>query len=105
MSIGSSIRNLATKLLLVFLIFSQISNALQVTNLLDFKEKIVLNNEVDNNSKEDKNNTDISEESKIFEQYFSPVFFLNESSITNHIVQNFTEVLNAEDLPPPEFNS
>lgn len=105
MSTVNNIRNSASRFLLAFLILSQLSNALLVVDLLDIREKIVLNNEIDNSSKEDKNNTDITEESKIFEKCFHAIYFSNESMTTNYIVQNFTEVLNTEDFPPPELGS
>ena len=76
-----------------------------LVNLFDIQEKIVLNSDVDNNSKEDKNNIDITEESKIFEEYFNPIFFLNESLTSNYLSQNFIEVLSSKDFPPLELNS
>jgi hypothetical protein len=81
------------------------SNALLVFDLIDIREKIVLNNDVDNNSKEDKNNTDIMEESKILEENYQSFFFFCESSSTNYLVQNFIEVSNSKYSPPPEINS
>lgn len=105
MSVGNNIRNLTTRFLLALLILSQLSNALLLVSLFDIQEKIVLNSDVDNNSKEDKNNIDITEESKIFEEYFHPIFFLNESLTSNYLAQNFIEVLSSKDFPPPELNS
>ena len=58
MAILNFFRSSATRFLLVFLILSKMSNALLVFDLIDIREKIVLNNDVDNNSKEDKNNTE-----------------------------------------------
>ena len=105
MSVGNNIRNSTTRFLMALLILSQLSNALLLVNLFDIQEKIVLNSDVDNNSKEDKNNIDITEESKIFEEYFNPIFFLNESLTSNYLSQNFIEVLSSKDFPPPELNS
>ena len=105
MTIGNFFRSSATRFLLVFLILSQMSNALLVFDLIDIREKIVLNNDVDNNSKEDKNNTDIMEEFKILEENYHSFFFFNESLTTNYVVQNFFEVSNSKDFPPPEINS
>ncbi len=105
MAIGNFFRSSATRFLLVFLILSQMSNALLALDLIDIREKIVLNNDVDNNSKEDKNNTDIMEEFKILEKNYHSIFFFCESSSTNYLVQNFIEVSNSKDFPPPEINS
>ena len=73
------------------LILSQLCSF--IGNLFDVQEKIVLNSDIDNNSKEDKNNIDITEESKIFEAYFHAIFFLDESSTSNYLAKNFIEVL------------
>ena len=105
MAVVNFFRSSATRFLLVFLILSQMSNALLVFDLMDIREKIVLNNDVDNNSKEDKNNTDIMEEFKILEENYHSIFFFCESSSTNYLVQNFIEVSNSKDFPPPEINS
>jgi len=105
MSVGYNIRNSTTRFLLALLILSQLSNAILLVNLFDIQEKIVLNSDVDNNSKEDKNNIDITEESKIFEECFHPIFFLNESLTSNYLAKNFIEVLSSKDFPPPELNS
>ena len=104
MSVGYNIRNSTTRFLLALLILSQLSNALLLVNLFDIQEKIVLNSDVDNNSKEDKNNIDITEESKIFEAYFHAIFFLDESSTSNFLAKKFIEVLSSKDFPPPELN-
>ena len=101
----NKLKNSASRFLLVFLILSQLSNAFLVTDLLDTKDKIVLNSDIDNSSKEDKNSLDSAEESKIFEEYFHPIFFLNESLTSNYLAQNFIEVLSSKDFPPPELNS
>ncbi len=105
MSIGNNVMDSTTKFFLALLILSQLSNALLLVNLFDVQEKIVLNSDIDNNSKEDKNNIDITEESKIFEAYFHAIFFLDESSTSNYLAQNFIEVLSSKDFPPPELNS
>ena len=97
--------NSTTRFFLALLILSQLSNSLLLVNLIDVQEKIVLNSDIDNNSKEDKNNIDITEESKIFEAYFHPIFILDESSTSNYLAQNFIEVLSSKDFPPPELNS
>ena len=104
MSIGNNVIGSTTKFLLALLILSQLSNALLLVDLLDIQEKIVLNSDVDNNSKDDKNNIDLTEESKIFEEYFHPIFFIDESSNSNYLAQNFVEFLNSKDFPPPELN-
>ena len=98
----NKIKNSAIRFLLLFLILSQLSNALLVTDLLDTKEKIAFNSDVDNNSKEDKNSLDSTEESKILVNYFHSIYLSNGSNIIDHIAENFTEVLNGEDFPPPE---
>ena len=77
MSIGNNVMNSTTRFFLALLILSQLSNALLLVNLFDVQEKIVLNSDIDNNSKEDKNNIDITEESKIFEAYFHAIFILS----------------------------
>ena len=105
MSIGNNVMNSTTRFFLALLILSQLSNALLLVNLFDVQEKIVLNSDIDNNSKEDKNNIDITEESKIFEAYFHAIFILDESSTSNYLAQNFIEVLSSKDFPPPELNS
>ena len=105
MSIGNNVMNSTTRFFLALLILSQLSNTLLLVNLFDVQEKIVLNSDIDNSSKEDKNNIDITEESKIFEGYFYAIFFLNESSTSSYLAQNFVEVLNSKDFPPPELNS
>ena len=105
MAIVNFFRSSATRFLLVFLILSQMSNSLLVFDLIDIREKIVLNNDFDNNSKEDKNNTDIMEESKILEEDNHSFFFFCESSSINYLVKNLIEVSNSKDSPPPEINS
>lgn len=105
MSIGNNVMNSTTRFFLALLILSQLSNALLLVNLFDVQEKIVLNSDIDNNSKEDKNNIDITEESKIFEAYFHAIFILDESSTSNYLAKNFFEVLSSKDFPPPELNS
>ncbi len=105
MSIGINVMNSTTKFFLALLILSQLSNALLLVNLFDVQEKIVLNSDIDNNSKEDKNNIDVTEESKIFEEYLHPIFFIDEFSTSSYLAQNFIEVLNSKDFPPPELNS
>tara|TARA_B100001939_G_scaffold308265_1_gene288782 strand:- start:50 stop:367 length:318 start_codon:yes stop_codon:yes gene_type:complete len=105
MSIGNNVMNSTTRFFLALLILSQLSNALLLVNLFEVQEKIVLNSDIDNNSKEDKNNIDITEESKIFEAYFHAIFILDESSTSNYLAQNFIEVLSSKDFPPPELNS
>ena len=89
MSIGNNVMNSTTRFFLALLILSQLSNALLLVNLFDVQEKIVLNSDIDNNSKEDKNNIDITEESKIFEAYFHAIFILDESSTSNYLAKNF----------------
>ena len=89
MSIGNNVMNSTTRFFLALLILSQLSNALILVNLFDVQEKIVLNSDIDNNSKEDKNNIDITEESKIFEAYFHAIFILDESSTSNYLAKNF----------------
>tara|TARA_B100002019_G_C21231280_1_gene580226 strand:- start:190 stop:513 length:324 start_codon:yes stop_codon:yes gene_type:complete len=100
----NKLKNSASRFLLMFLILSQLSNAFLVTDLLDTKDKIVLNSDIDNSSKEDKNSLDSAEESKILVNYFHSIFFSNESNTIDYIVENFNEVSNTEDLPPPESN-
>ena len=105
MSIGNNFMNSTTRFFMALLILSQLSNTLLLVDLLDIQEKIVLNSDVDNNSKDDKNNIDLTEESKIFEEYFHAIFFLDESSTSNYLAKNFIEVLSSKDFPPPELNS
>ena len=105
MSIGNNVMNSTTKFFLALLILSQLSNALLLVNLFYVQEKIVLNSDIDNNSKEDKNNIDIIEESKIFEAFFHAIFFFHEPSTSNYLAKNFIEVLSSKDFPPPELNS
>ena len=105
MSIGNNVMNSTTRFFLALLILSQLSNALLLVNLFYVQEKIVLNSDIDNNSKEDKNNIDITEESKIFEAYFHAIFILDESSTSNYLAKNCFEVLSSKDFPPPELNS
>lgn len=102
MSLKNSIKNIFTRYLLVFLILGQLSNAFLVTNLLESKNKIAFSSDADNNSKEDKNNLDGEEESKILESLFHPIDFPNKSNHCSHFIQNFTDVSNTEDFPPPE---
>lgn len=101
----NNIKNPASRLLLMFLILSQLFNALLVVDLLDIGDKIVLNSEVDNSAKEDKNTLDCGEEFKILYNLFDSIYFSNDSMTIDYIVQNFKEVLNSEDFPPPEANS
>ena len=105
MSIGNNVMNSTTRFFLALLILSQLSNALLLVNLFYVQEKIVLNSDIDNNSKEDKNNIDIIEESKIFEAFFHAIFFFHELSTSNYLAKNFIEVLSSKDFPPPELNS
>lgn len=98
----NNIKNIANRLLLVFLILCQISNAFLVTDFLINKENIALSSDVDNNSKEDKNSFDSEEEIKIFESFLNRIYFTNKSKRINYIAQNFTEVLKTENFPPPE---
>ncbi|MDA9679409.1 hypothetical protein N9T96_00025 [Flavobacteriaceae bacterium] len=105
MNLKNNIKNIATRLLLVFLILGQLSNSFLVFDIMDIREKIVLNNDIDNNSKEDKNNTDVMEESKILEEYYHSLLYFNGSSTTDYVVQSFFDVSNSKDFPPPEINS
>ena len=102
MNLKNNIKNIATRFLLVFLILGQLSNAFLVTDLLESKEKITLNSDIDNSSKEDKNSMESEEESKILVNDLQSIYFSNESNTTDYITQNFKEVLNIEDFPPPE---
>ena len=101
----SEFKNLANKLLLVFLILSQLSNALLVVDLLDIRDKIALNSDIDNSAKEDKSSWDNAEESKILENYFHSIYFSAKSTAFDYLIESFNEVVNTDDLPPPEINS
>ena len=101
----SEFKNLANKLLLVFLILSQLSNALLVVDLLDIRDKIALNSDIDNSAKEDKSSWDNAEESKILENYFHSIYFSGKSTAFDYLIESFNEVVNTDDLPPPEINS
>tara|TARA_B100000965_G_C19449072_1_gene694381 strand:+ start:239 stop:496 length:258 start_codon:yes stop_codon:yes gene_type:complete len=82
---------------------SQLSNALLVSDLLISKDQIILNSDLDNNSKEEKNSFDFEEEIKILENYFHSIYFLNESKTINYLVQDVKDVLKTKDFPPPEI--
>lgn len=101
----NEIKNLANRLLLVFLILSQLSNALLVSDLLDIRDKIALNSDIDNSAKEDKSTLDNAEESKILEKYFHSIYFSAKSTAFDYLIESFKEVVNTDDLPPPELNS
>ena len=88
--------------MLIFLIVCLLSNAFLVTDILIAKDNIALSTDIDNNSKEDKNTLDIEEEPKILD-YFSHHLYSNVSANTsNYLILGIKDVLNTEDLPPPE---
>lgn len=97
-----SIKITVANYILVLLILSQFSNALLVTDFLVNKDKIALNSDVDNNTKEDKNTFDSEEETKILEDFFHAIGFSVELNSFNDLIQNLPEALNTEDFPPPE---
>ena len=101
----NDIKNLANRLALVFLILSQLSNSLLVVDLLDIRDKIVLNSDIDNSAKEDKSSLDSAEESKILENYFHSIYFSGKSTAFDYLIESFKEIVNSDDLPPPEINS
>ncbi len=98
-----NIKTKVVKFFLWFLILSQLSNALLVSDLLISKDQIILNSDLDNNSKEEKNSFDFEEEIKILENYFHSIYFLNESKTINYLVQDVKDVLKTKDFPPPEI--
>jgi hypothetical protein len=92
----------ATNFMLTFLIVCLLSNAFLVTDILIAKDNIALSTDIENNSKEDKNTLDIEEEPKILD-YFSHHLYSNVSANTsNYLILGIKDVLNTEDLPPPE---
>lgn len=102
MNLKNNIKNIATRFILVFLILGQLSNAFLVTDLLESKDKIALNSDIENSSKEDKNSLDSEEESKILINDLESIYFSNKSITSYFLEENFKEVLNTEDFPPPE---
>tara|TARA_B100001250_G_scaffold27713_1_gene22799 strand:- start:1215 stop:1532 length:318 start_codon:yes stop_codon:yes gene_type:complete len=98
-----NIKTKVVKFFLWFLILSQLSNALLVSDLLISKDQIILNSDLDNNSKEEKNSFDFEEEIKILENYFHSIYFLNDSKTINYLVQDVKDVLKTKDFPPPEI--
>ena len=101
----NEIKNIANRLLLVFLILSQLSNALLIVDLFDTRDKIALNSDIDNSAKEDKSSWDNAEESKILENYFHSIYFSAKSTAFDYLIESFKDVVNNHDLPPPELNS
>ena len=98
-----NIKTKVVKFFLWFLILSQLSNALLVSDLLISKDQIILNSDLDNNSKEEKNSFDFEEEIKILENYSHSIYFLNDSKTINYLVQDVKDVLKTKDFPPPEI--
>ena len=98
-----NIKTKVVKFFLWFLILSQLSNALLVSDLLISKDQIILNSDLDNNSKEEKNSFDFEEEIKILENYSHSIYFLNDSKKINYLVQDVKDVLKTKDFPPPEI--
>ena len=95
-------RTSATNFMLTFLIFCLLSNTFLVTDILIAKDNIGLSTDIDNNFKEDKNTLDIEEEPKILD-YFSHDLYSDVSANTsNFLISGIKDVLNTEDLPPPE---
>ena len=88
--------------MLTFLMVCIMTNACLVTDIIIAKDNIALSTDIDKNSKEDKNTLDIEEEPKIID-YFSHHLYSNVSANTsNFLILGIKDVLNTEDLPPPE---
>jgi len=101
---STNIKNLATKYFVLFLILGQLSNAFMLLDSIADSDQIVMNSDMDNNSKEDKNNSDFEEEIKIFENFLHNFYISSDYKIYNFFIQEFSDVLNTEDFPPPELS-
>jgi len=99
---STNIKNLATKYFVLFLILGQLSNAFMLLDSIADSDQIVMSSDMDNNSKEDKNNSDFEEEIKIFENFLHNFYISSDYKIYNFFIQEFSDVLNTEDFPPPE---
>ena len=104
MKASTNIKNLATKYFVLFLILGQLSNAFMLLDSIADSDQIVMNSDMDNNSKEDKNNSDFEEEIKIFENFLHNFYISSDYKIYNFFIQEFSDVLNTEDFPPPELS-
>lgn len=100
----TKIKSLATRYLLLFLILGQLSNAFLLSDFIVESDQIVLGSDMDNNPKEDKNNFDGEEEVKIFQNHFHKIYFSDVVRIYNFFIQDFSDVLNTKDFPPPEIS-
>jgi len=101
---STNIKNLATKYFVLFLILGQLSNAFMLLDSIAESDQIVMSSDMDNNSKEDKNNSDFEEEIKIFENFLHNFYISSDYKIYNFFIQEFSDVLNTEDFPPPELS-
>jgi len=101
---STNIKNLATKYFVLFLILGQLSNAFMLLDSIADSDQIVMSSDMDNNSKEDKNNSDFEEETKIFENFLHNFYISSDYKIYNFFIQEFSDVLNTEDFPPPELS-
>jgi hypothetical protein len=101
---STNIKNLATKYFVLFLILGQLSNAFMLLDSIADSDQIVMSSDMDNNSKEDKNNSDFEEEIKIFENFLHNFYISSDYKIYNFFIQEFSDVLNTEDFPPPELS-
>lgn len=104
MKASTNIKNLATKYFVLFLILGQLSNAFMLLDSIAESDQIVMSSDMDNNSKEDKNNSDFEEEIKIFENFLHNFYISSDYKIYNFFIQEFSDVLNTEDFPPPELS-
>lgn len=104
MKASTNIKNLATKYFVLFLILGQLSNAFMLLDSIADSDQIVMSSDMDNNSKEDKNNSDFEEEIKIFENFLHNFYISSDYKIYNFFIQEFSDVLNTEDFPPPELS-
>jgi hypothetical protein len=101
---STNIKNLATKYFVLFLILGQLSNAFMLLDSIADSDQIVMSSDMENNSKEDKNNSDFEEEIKIFENFLHNFYISSDYKIYNFFIQEFSDVLNTEDFPPPELS-
>ena len=104
MKASTNIKNSATKYFVLFLILGQLSNAFMLLDSIADSDQIVMSSDMDNNSKEDKNNSDFEEEIKIFENCLHNFYISSDYKIYNFFIQEFSDVLNTEDFPPPELS-
>jgi len=101
---STNIKKLATKYNVLCLILGQLSNAFMLLDSIADSDQIVMSSDMDNNSKEDKNNSDFEEEIKIFENFLHNFYISSDYKIYNFFIQEFSDVLNTEDFPPPELS-